>query len=135
GYFDRVFLPGVSFVLVGGGDDPDKGKLVPNMKNIRKVAYVTSYGGDRLRTILMGDPPRRLARRWAWAMFGTPLPPRYLAFYDMNNATPERLKAFIAKVRREMLAFRSEEHTSELQSRENLVCRLLLEKKNATHDS
>src|SRR5690606_42022123 len=27
---------------------------------------------------------------------------------------------------------RSEEHTSELQSRENLVCRLLLEKKN--HD-
>src|SRR5690606_42031975 len=27
---------------------------------------------------------------------------------------------------------RSEEHTSELQSRENLVCRLLLEKKNKT---
>src|SRR5690606_42086848 len=27
--------------------------------------------------------------------------------------------------------YRSEEHTSELQSRENLVCRLLLEKKNA----
>src|SRR5690606_41123186 len=27
---------------------------------------------------------------------------------------------------------RSEEHTSELQSRENLVCRLLLEKKNDT---
>src|SRR5690606_23882892 len=29
-------------------------------------------------------------------------------------------------------ADRSEEHTSELQSRENLVCRLLLEKKNTT---
>ena len=28
------------------------------------------------------------------------------------------------------LVFRSEEHTSELQSRTNLVCRLLLEKKN-----
>src|SRR5690606_23025861 len=28
---------------------------------------------------------------------------------------------------------RSEEHTSELQSRENLVCRLLLEKKNLHH--
>src|SRR5690606_41781276 len=27
---------------------------------------------------------------------------------------------------------RSEEHTSELQSRENLVCRLLLDKKNRT---
>src|SRR5690606_40409909 len=30
-----------------------------------------------------------------------------------------------------MITGRSEEHTSELQSRENLVCRLLLEKKNS----
>src|SRR3712207_6891698 len=30
---------------------------------------------------------------------------------------------------RTLLAFRSEEHTSELQSRQYLVCRLLLEKK------
>src|SRR3712207_8614852 len=29
--------------------------------------------------------------------------------------------------------FRSEEHTSELQSRQYLVCRLLLEKKNTRH--
>src|SRR5699024_11878512 len=32
-------------------------------------------------------------------------------------------------------ANRSEEHTSELQSRFDLVCRLLLEKKNKTHNS
>src|SRR5690606_41932748 len=31
------------------------------------------------------------------------------------------------------VAHRSEEHTSELQSRENLVCRLLLEKKKYTN--
>src|SRR5690606_41392101 len=37
----------------------------------------------------------------------------------------ELMKAAIAEARA-----RSEEHTSELQSRENLVCRLLLEKKN-----
>src|SRR5436309_6132445 len=30
---------------------------------------------------------------------------------------------------------RSEEHTSELQSRENLVCRLLLEKKKKNYES
>src|SRR5207302_10756702 len=34
-----------------------------------------------------------------------------------------------AMYRKRMLDERSEEHTSELQSRENLVCRLLLEKK------
>src|SRR5690606_40848096 len=33
------------------------------------------------------------------------------------------------------LFLRSEEHTSELQSRENLVCRLLLEKKKSTNSS
>src|SRR5256886_11902347 len=45
---------------------------------------------------------------------------------DMNKpllADPEKYKAFVAKIR-------SEEHTSELQSQSNLVCRLLLEKKN-----
>ena len=106
GYFDRIFPPGVSFILVGGdGDGNDKGKLVPNMRNIKKVAYVTTYGGDRFRTMLMGDPPRRLARRWAWVTFGTPMPPKYLALYDMNHATPERLSGFIEKVKRAMRRF------------------------------
>src|SRR2546430_7348253 len=31
--------------------------------------------------------------------------------------------------------YRSEEHTSELQSQSNLVCRLLLEKKKPIHDT
>src|SRR5690606_41351971 len=34
-----------------------------------------------------------------------------------------------ARMEQKQSPFRSEEHTSELQSRENLVCRLLLEKK------
>src|SRR5436309_7792688 len=36
----------------------------------------------------------------------------------------------VGRTERRHLLDRSEEHTSELQSRENLVCRLLLEKKN-----
>src|SRR5690606_35931142 len=38
-------------------------------------------------------------------------------------------KCIGAKVNNKLVPIRSEEHTSELQSRENLVCRLLLEKK------
>src|SRR5690606_5801353 len=38
--------------------------------------------------------------------------------------------AYIEREPEEQRVYRSEEHTSELQSRENLVCRLLLEKKN-----
>src|SRR5690606_40992334 len=40
-----------------------------------------------------------------------------------------RFVARAARLQGEMDLLRSEEHTSELQSRENLVCRLLLEKK------
>src|SRR5690606_33665111 len=46
---------------------------------------------------------------------------------QMNASTDSELRAD-----RFELLDESEEHTSELQSRENLVCRLLLEKKNNT---
>ena len=47
----------------------------------------------------------------------------------VGDVTDEALKASRMKEVIGVLAGRSEEHTSELQSRRNLVCRLLLEKK------
>src|SRR5207302_11411715 len=64
-----------------------------------------------------------------------------------RNCAPNRVRAWLDHRPRDRLADslrapvrpcdaaarrRSEEHTSELQSRENLVCRLLLEKKKIT---
>ena len=100
GYFDRIFLPGVSFVMEGGGD---RGTIRPGLSNIRKVAFVTTYGGNRLRTLLMGDPPRRIAMRWGWATFRAR--PQYLALYDMNNCTPRHLEGFLGRVRSAMAGF------------------------------
>src|SRR5437660_6417889 len=48
-----------------------------------------------------------------------------------GTASAERLAAYCA-VGVNRLSLRSEEHTSELQSRGHLVCRLLLEKKKKT---
>src|SRR5690606_13742813 len=49
-----------------------------------------------------------------------------------TTQTPEA-DAFIIAVPTPFNGDRSEEHTSELQSREKLVCRLLLEKKTRNH--
>src|SRR2546430_13712329 len=51
----------------------------------------------------------------------------------MAGGTPagfERALPILGALGRTITHFRSEEHTSELQSQSNLVCRLLLEQKN-----
>src|SRR5690606_41956622 len=61
----------------------------------------------RARTTFDPLHPERASRLVSWGIYRFTRNPMYLG----------------------MLCLRSEEHTSELQSRENLVCRLLLEKK------
>lgn len=92
GFFDRVFLPGVSFKMVGG-------KVRPALWNIRKLAAVTTYGGARYRAFMMGDPPRKIVKRVVRAVCHPAAQPLYLTHYDMNRATPESRAAFIADVR------------------------------------
>src|SRR5688572_32524056 len=53
---------------------------------------------------------------------------------DLRIAGQEHLIDEVAHLGRNLHA-RSEEHTSELQSQSNLVCRLLLEKKNSNATS
>src|SRR2546429_4863078 len=57
------------------------------------------------------------------------MPKLKLTYFDFDGGRgePARLALHIGGI-----AFRSEEHTSELQSRLHLVCRLLLEKKKKT---
>src|SRR3989440_6083363 len=58
--------------------------------------------------------------------------PRLVLVYESGavGATPARLPVSIGDPA--LVTGRSEEHTSELQSRSDLVCRLLLEKKKKT---
>src|SRR5690606_40499738 len=54
---------------------------------------------------------------------------------DRYGVRPHHPRLPLACGQRRSTPARSEEHTSELQSRENLVCRLLLEKKKDTSRS
>lgn len=101
GYFDRVWLPGVTFDMEGG----DKGKLTRKLTNIKKLAVVTTYGANRWRALLAGDPPRKLATRVLRAVTNPARGVTYLAHYDMNNCTEETRSTFLAKVRKEMQRF------------------------------
>ncbi len=97
GFFDRVCVPGVAFRL-------EDGKVAPNLRNIRKLAAVTTYGGTRLRAMGVLDPPRRIVCG-AVRFYCQPDKLRYLALYDMNRAGPDRRAAFVERVRAEMAAF------------------------------
>jgi len=95
GYFDRVFLPGVSFKLVDGS-------IRPNLWNIRRLTTITTYGGSRLRTMLMGDPPRRQIKRGLRAVCHPAARISYLAHYDMNRSTPQSRAAFLNRITAEI---------------------------------
>jgi NAD(P)H dehydrogenase (quinone) len=92
GFIDKVFLPGVSFSL---GED---GAYIPTLHNIKRMGVVCTYGGSRLLTVFMGDPPRNFLTRSIRRLCAPGTPCDYLAHYDMNHTTPERRAAFLRKV-------------------------------------
>jgi NAD(P)H dehydrogenase (quinone) len=92
GYFDRVFLPGVSFRL-------ENGLTVPNLKNIRHLIAITTYGAPRHRAMLLGDAPRKVVKRVLRVLVAPLAKVQYLALHRMNLVTLEEREAFIAKVR------------------------------------
>ncbi len=92
GFVDKVFLPGVSFSLKENGD------YVPALHNIKRLGVVCTYGGRRLLTFMMGDPPRRFLTRSMRGICAPGARCDYLALYDMDHAKPERRKTFLVKV-------------------------------------
>jgi putative NADPH-quinone reductase len=98
GYFDRVFLPGVSFQLKNG-------QVAPNLFNIRKLGAVVTYGGDRLRTFLMGDAPRKVVKRAVRGVIHPLARTRYIALHDINRADDAKRARFVERVAAEMRRF------------------------------
>jgi NAD(P)H dehydrogenase (quinone) len=98
GFFDRVFLPGVSFDMVDG-------KVRPVLHNIGKLTACMTYGGNRMRAFLAGDPPRKIVTRVLRVTIKPGAPVEHLAFYDMNRATEPRLRAHLQRVEKRLAAY------------------------------
>src|SRR5690606_41802601 len=83
--------------------------------------------------IFIGDAQIALGGDHLVKLLYAELPQCVLAlFFAAGN---QRADDVVSGAERDPLRHRSEEHTSELQSRENLVCRLLLEKKKKKKQS
>src|SRR5699024_11695262 len=85
-------------------------------------------------------PITRVFTRWTWAEASPATPLLSATFIPPSNGWACRSLVLLLIVghlsgeREHRLLQRSEEHTSELQSRFDLVCRLLLEKKKNNQD-
>ena len=100
GFMDKVLLPGVSFELTANGVPK------PKLANIKRLAAVCTYGGDRLTAMVMGDPPRRVVKRVLRALPGHRIPCDYVAHYGTDGSTPEQRSRFLDKVKRRFEAWR-----------------------------
>src|SRR5258707_2582905 len=84
---------------------------------------------DAMRTFMRVAELESFTR--AGASLGLPKASVSIAVRDLESAVGARLlQRTTRRVQLTQDGLRSEEHTSELQSRQYLVCRLLLEKKN-----
>src|SRR5690606_40286307 len=76
-----------------------------------------------------GSLTRRTSRKTTWTTTTGLWPRRSITLVTFRMGTWISSRLTTQKSGSSATSTRSEEHTSELQSRENLVCRLLLEKK------
>src|SRR5690606_39530519 len=84
--------------------------------------------GNPMKILLMGDEfSAQDARRFNFVQEVTPVEQELSRAIEIADRISQQALLAVQAIREN--ARRSEEHTSELQSRENLVCRLLLEKK------
>jgi putative NADPH-quinone reductase len=92
GYFDRMMMPGVAFDL----SDPAHAR--PLLGNLRRIVGITTYGRPRTRAIAVGDPPRKMIKRYLRWFANRRVRVDYYALYHMNIASEAKRVSFIHKV-------------------------------------
>jgi NAD(P)H dehydrogenase (quinone) len=97
GFFDRMILPGVAF------DISDPMHVKPMLGNLKRLAGIVTYGRPRWMAIAMGDPPRKVVKRYLRWLANRRARVDYHALYHMNVATAAQRTEFLEKVRAAMV--------------------------------
>jgi NAD(P)H dehydrogenase (quinone) len=99
GYFDRIIMPGVAFDL------SDPARAQPLLGNLRRIAGIATYGRPRIRAIAVGDPPRKMVKRYLPWFANWRARVDYYALYHMNVASDAERAGFIDRVEGAMSRF------------------------------
>jgi NAD(P)H dehydrogenase (quinone) len=94
GFMDRVLIPGVSFAL---GSD---GRMHPNLGHIKRLVAVTTYGRSRLDAWFIGDPPRKIVKRYLRWFIARDARVSYLPLYNLHRTEARDHSGFIRRVSR-----------------------------------
>lgn len=92
GFLDRMFMPGVAF------DISDPALVKPMLGNIKRIVGIVTYGRPRYMALWMGDPPRKIVRRYMRWFTGGKARTDYYALYHLNVVTEAQRHAFMGKV-------------------------------------
>jgi NAD(P)H dehydrogenase (quinone) len=92
GFFDRLFMPGVAFDLT------DHAKVKPMLNNLTRIIGIVTYGRPRHMALWMGDPPRKLVKRYLRWFTGGRANADYYALYHLNVATEQQRVAFMHRI-------------------------------------
>jgi putative NADPH-quinone reductase len=93
GFLDRMIMPGVAF------DITDPAKVEPTLGNLKRVTGIVTYGRSRWTAFAMGDPPRKIVKRYLRWFADRRARVDYHALYHMNVATPAQRAAFMEKIK------------------------------------
>lgn len=94
GFFDRMIMPGVAF------DISDPARVKPMLGNIKRIVGIVTYGRPWHMALWMGDPPRKIVRRYLRWFTGGKARTDYHALYHLNMATEAQRLAFMDRVAR-----------------------------------
>ncbi len=92
GFFDRMIMPGVAF------DISDPAHVQPMLGHIKRIVGIVTYGRPRYMAIWMGDPPRKIVKRYLRWFTGGKARVDYHALYHLNVATAAQRVGFIGHV-------------------------------------
>jgi NAD(P)H dehydrogenase (quinone) len=96
GFFDRMIMPGVAF------DISDATRVKPMLGNLKHLAGIVTYGRPRWTAFAMGDPPRKIVKRYLRWFADRRARVDYHALYHMNVATEAQRAAFMERIRAAM---------------------------------